>query len=55
MIKRLLETHNYEYTEVCAYLKSIGLLTHKGYTYGTGWKTEKIPEEDVIKIKKLFD
>lgn len=50
--------NRYDYTEVCEYLKSIGLyeVEHEGkpYKYGTAWLYWEIPTEDLEKIKALF-
>ena len=49
------KTDNYDYTDSCKYLESIGLLVDNGYTYGHGWLYEPIPEEDLNKIKELLE
>lgn len=41
----------YEYKEMCEYLKTKGLYVDNGYRYGSGWIKEDVPE---IVIKWLF-
>lgn len=54
-VKTYLKTHDYDYTEVCKYLDTLGLLVHNGYKYGTAWLTEQISAEDLEKIYKLLE
>ena len=53
-VKEYLKTHSYDYNAVCEYLDSKGLLVHQGFRYGSAWVKHPIPEDDLIKIKKLF-
>ncbi len=34
----------YDYTDACQHLKSIGLLSDNGYTYGSAWLRVEVPE-----------
>lgn len=43
----------YDYHLAVAYLKSVNLYTDNGYTYGSGWLKEEIPQ-DVIEIIKSW-
>lgn len=49
----------FDYVTDCEYLKSINLYedvyNNKPYIYGSGWITERIPEDDLNIIKKLFE
>lgn len=46
--------NKYNYTEVCDYLKSIGLYDDNGYRYGTSWLYRPIPENDLNIIKAII-
>lgn len=46
--------NKYEYTAVCNYLDSIGLLVDNGYRYGTGWLYRPIPKDDLKLIENLL-
>lgn len=52
------KTHEYDYTEVCEYLKTIGLyevdLNGKPYRYGHAWLAEEIPESVLKEMRKLL-
>lgn len=54
-VEEYLKTNVYDYTEVCKYLDSIGLLVHNGYKYGTAWIYSSIPEEDLKLINELME
>lgn len=54
-VKEYRKNHEFDYKKVCEYLDSIGLLVHDGYKYGTAWKKEEIPADDLAIIKKLLE
>jgi len=56
LVHSYFETINepYSYEEACRYLKSINLLTHKGYTYGTKWLGMPVYEEEFKQISKIL-
>lgn len=43
--------HGYDAT--CNALKAAGLLVDRGYTYGSAWLLERLPEEIVAEVKAL--
>ena len=53
-VKEYTKNNPYDYTKVCEYLETKGLLVHNGYRYGTAWLKEEIPAEDIEAIKKLL-
>ncbi|MDV3429125.1 MAG: hypothetical protein LIR50_19205 [Bacillota bacterium] len=44
-----------DYEKCCEYLESVGLLEDNGYKFGTGWLKREIPQEDLEKIRGLFN
>ena len=50
----LAQGNRFDYTEVCKYLESIGLLYEDGYKYGSGWIYRAIPEQDLKRINELM-
>jgi len=53
-VKEYTKNNPYDYTKVCKYLETKGLLLHNGYRYGTAWLMEEIPAEDLQAIEKLL-
>ncbi len=49
------EGNKYEYSQVCEYLKSIGLYEDGFYKYGHAWLFRPIPDEVIAEVKQLFD
>ncbi len=45
----------YDYTKACDHLKAKGLYVDRGYTYGSAWLCEIMPDEIIAEIKALFE
>ena len=53
-VKEYTKNNPYDYTKVCEYLETKGLLVHNGYRYGSAWLCEPIPSDDLKAIEKLL-
>ena len=53
-VKEYTKDHKYDYTAVCKYLESKGLLYDGNYKYGSAWLAHQIDKEDLEAIKKLL-
>ena len=53
-VKEYTKNNPYDYTKICKYLETKGLLVHEGYRYGSAWVKHPIPAEDLEAIKKLL-
>ena len=53
-VKEYTKNNHYDYTKVCEYLETKGLLVHNNYRYGSAWLKEEIPAEDLQAIEKLL-
>ena len=62
------EGHKYDYDAVCEYLKKVGLYEvnytglaigrrydNEPYKYGHGWLVQELPEEVILKVRKIMD
>lgn len=54
-VKEYTKNNPYDYTKVCEYLETKGLLVVDGYRYGSSWKCFPINDNDIIKIKALLE
>lgn len=53
---RALKNTGWKYTSydyACEQFKSVGLLVHDGYKYGSAWKFEKVPARVLNELKKM--
>lgn len=53
-VKEYTKNNPYNYTKVCEYLETKGLLVVDGYRYGSAWLCEPIPSDDLKAIEKLL-
>lgn len=51
-VREYCKNNEYDYNKVREYLDSVGLLVDNGYTYGTSWLYEEIPQDVLNKIFK---
>lgn len=51
-VREYCKNNEYNYNKVREYLNSIGLIVDNGYTYGTNWLYEEIPQHILDKIFK---
>lgn len=52
-VKEYMKSHKYDYSEVCEYLKEIGLYEDNGYRYGSAWLKEELSNHVYTWFNKL--
>lgn len=54
LVLEYIKDHDYDYKELCQYLKAKGMLVDNGHEYGTKWLYKAILEDDLAEINELL-